>query len=445
MTLILTLANTSGIFQSSDYQLTDLDTGAPVSDRAGSKQLQASFERLDLRLAFTGVAAIGAGQSRRSTVTWLTEELKGLPHDCTLDRICAALEKSCIAVTRPHGARGVLTVVLTAASVGEPFRVAVISNVDWQRQPPEARPSFRTVVYTITKPFCLISGYRDCVPDVERHRLRALAREIGNPNARVLDELANINAVAAKHGGDYVSEACWVTSQVADGRVRRSTGRNVGQQQGGIPLVMGGIDVSDWVKKNFRPAPRQEIRLVQSAGAAYGPGDGTPIPEPFGEVRRFVLAGSHTAVRLHSTDGANGPLVNLTQLICLLEARCNEEVTVPFAELTFSSVGSPVPDFPRPLLPWPRVMPGLVIDNVPVPRGWEYSIGYWVEDGAHHVVIPQASRSIRGIGFLGVDDELVVVAPSATMEFVWGEHDHAPSATVLARVWWRSRLDGTRG
>jgi hypothetical protein len=39
MTLILTVANLRGVYQSSDYQLTDKDTGAPVSDRAGSKQL----------------------------------------------------------------------------------------------------------------------------------------------------------------------------------------------------------------------------------------------------------------------------------------------------------------------------------------------------------------------------------------------------------------------
>ena len=44
MTLILTVANASGVYQSSDYQLIDQRTGKPISDRAGSKQLDASFK-----------------------------------------------------------------------------------------------------------------------------------------------------------------------------------------------------------------------------------------------------------------------------------------------------------------------------------------------------------------------------------------------------------------
>jgi hypothetical protein len=60
MTLILTLAHSSGVYQSSDYQLTDRDTGVPMSDRAGVKQLQASFRGLELQLAFTGIASVGS-------------------------------------------------------------------------------------------------------------------------------------------------------------------------------------------------------------------------------------------------------------------------------------------------------------------------------------------------------------------------------------------------
>lgn len=445
MTLILTVANASGVYQSSDYQLTDLDTGAPISDRAGSKQLQASFKQLDLRLAFTGVAAVGAGPSRRRTVNWLAEELKALPHDSTLDDICESLAKRSIAISRPHGVRGVLTLILTAASVGEPFRVAVISNVDWQKHPPEARPSFKTVIHTIIKPFRLISGYRDSVPAVQRHRLRALARDVGKSQTQVLDELADINAIAAKHGRGYVSEACWVTSQVADGRVRRAASRNVGQQSGAIPLLLGGVDLSEWLKTNFRPAPGQEIRIVQSASAAYGPGDGKPVPAPSGEPRHFILSGSSVAARLRSPKGDQGPPLAIAQLECVLHSRCNEEVTVPFANVSFGATDPIGGNFSKPLLPWPQVTSPLMLDDVAVPRGWDYSICYWTEDDAHHVIIPQSSRSIRNIAFLGPDDELVIVAPSATMEFVWGERDELPHATVAARVWWRSRLDGTSG
>ena len=51
--------------------------------------------------------------------------------------------------------------------------------------------------------------------------------------------------------------------------------------------------------------------------------------------------------------------------------------------------------FSKPLMPWPRLSHALMIDDAAVPRGWEYSVGYWIEDDAHHVIIPQCSRLSR--------------------------------------------------
>jgi hypothetical protein len=86
-----------------------------------------------------------------------------------------------------------------------------------------------------------------------------------------------------------------------------------------------------------------------------------------------------------------------------------------------------------------------MIDSVAVPRGWEYSVGYWIENETHHVIIPQSSRSVRNLAFLGPEDEMVIVAPSITMEFAWKESEQVPSAAVQASISWRSRVDGTRG
>ena len=445
MTLILTLANTSGVYQSSDYQLTDQRTGAPISDRAGSKQLQASFKGLDVRLAFTGIAAVGAGSARQRTTDWLSAELKALPHDSQLQHICEALVSRSIAVVKSHGLRGVLELILTVAAVGKPFRVAVISNADWRKRPPEAMPQFAISIHTITKPFHLISGYRDSVSTLQRHRLRALARDTSKTPAHVLDALADINTIAAKDSRGYISEGCWVTSQVADGRVRRSASRNIGQHQGNIPSLLGGFDLSEWVRKNFRAAPGKEICIVQSAGATYGPGDGTPLPPPTGARRPFTLSGSSVAALLYSPTGEQCASIDIAQLECVLETRCNEEATVPFAKVALSGRCPTCRTFPKPLLPWPQLRPTLLIDDAAVPRGWEYSVGYWIEDNAHRVIIPQSSRSIRNLAFLGPEDEIVIVAPSTTMEFAWGEREELPPATMHARVWWRSRLDGTHG
>ena len=118
---------------------------------------------------------------------------------------------------------------------------------------------------------------------------------------------------------------------------------------------------------------------------------------------------------------------------------------MPFAKVALRGVGAVGCAFPKPLLPWPQLSPTLMIDDAHVPRGWEYSVGYWIEDDTHHVIIPESSRSVRNVAFLGPEDEMVIVAPSTTMEVAWGEREAGPSAIVHARVWWRSRLDGTRG
>lgn len=118
---------------------------------------------------------------------------------------------------------------------------------------------------------------------------------------------------------------------------------------------------------------------------------------------------------------------------------------MPFAQVTLKGVIPIGKAFPQPLLPWLQLELALMIDDAADPRGSQYSIGYWIEDKVHHLVIPQTSRGIRNVAFLGPDDEMVIVAPMATIELAWGEHDEAPSATIHARVSWRSRVDGTHG
>jgi hypothetical protein len=128
MTLILTTANLRGVYQSSDYQLIDRKTKKPVCDSAGSKQLQASFKELNLMVAFTGVAAIGA----QRTIDRLSRVLKGLPYESNLQGICEALRDD----IRPLGKIDLLTLVVSSAAIGKPPQVAFISNADWRSQPP---------------------------------------------------------------------------------------------------------------------------------------------------------------------------------------------------------------------------------------------------------------------------------------------------------------------
>jgi len=291
MTLILTIANKLGVYQSSDYQLTDSATGTPSSDRAGSKQIHATFESIQLELAFTGIARIGT----QRTMDWLAEELKALKNDVEIEDICRALTSRCTSAVKPYGSRGILTLVLAFSVVGGPFQVAVISNFDWKSSPLKASASFTTTIHTITKPFQLISGYRGCVPPAQRYRLKALSRLTDRSPKEMMDALSEINSIAAKRSSRWVSEGCWVTSQVQDGTARRSAAINVGQHNGVVPHVLGGFDLGDWVKKNFRTAPGRAIGLVQSAGVQAAMG--IPVPPPEGERAPLNFLGLRRSAR----------------------------------------------------------------------------------------------------------------------------------------------------
>jgi hypothetical protein len=120
--------------------------------------------------------------------------------------------------------------------------------------------------------------------------------------------------------------------------------------------------------------------------------------------------------------------------------RCNEEVTVPFATIALTGVLPMGVAFPKPLLPWLQIRPNLLLDGVAIPRGCEYQVGYWIEDAAHHAIVSESHRPVRDIAFLGRETEVLIVAPSPELVFVLRDSEQAASATVLARVLWRSRL-----
>jgi len=203
------------------------------------------------------------------------------------------------------------------------------------------------------------------------------------------------------------------------------------------------MDLTEWVKRNFRAAPGSEISLVQSAGVVAGLGDAIPMPPPEGDPRKFVLSGVSAAGVLCSPSGQPCASVEITQLDCVVLARRNEEVTLPFARIQVKGAAPMCEDFPRPLLPWPKLSVAFGVDGAPVPRGWEHTVCYWIERGMHRVEIPRTSRGIRSLAFLGDDDELVIVVCGT--ELTWGSLQDGPTMTLRADILWRMRLDGTRG
>jgi hypothetical protein len=436
MTLILTIANSSAAYQSSDYRLVDRDTLKPVTDLAGTKQLQASFRDFSLRLAFTGIAT----GTRGRTIDLLSNALKLVPQETQLEELCEALSRKCEDITRAAGNRGVLELVLIASAVAKPFRVAVISNIDWQSLPLlRANAAYEIRIHPVDKPFVLISGYRDAVPLRQKFRLRALARDEESPPVHIMNALSRINAIAAKNSKGIVSENCWVTSVVADGRIRREAGLNVGQNPGNITSRVGDFDIGEFVRQNFEPAPGKTIRLIQTAGVVLGPGDGTPQAPPEGDPRRFTLSGSSITAALRSSIGNALISVAFEHHECILEMRLNDEAIMTFGKISLGNVHPVGVPFAKPRFPWPQLAVPLTLDGAAIPRGWEYSIGYWVEEKHHHLEVLQCSRSIRDVAFLSGHDEIIIVSPTATLEFSWQDGEEIPSVALAARVRWQTR------
>jgi hypothetical protein len=166
---------------------------------------------------------------------------------------------------------------------------------------------------------------------------------------------------------------------------------------------------------------------------------GNALPPPTGEPRRFLLSGSSIAALLRSPANRDCASIEISQLESILELRLNEEVTVPFARIALGGVFPIGPTFPKPLLPWPELKPVVKIDEAVDPRGWAYSVCYWIENSAHHLIIPESHRPLRDIAFLGAEDEIMIVAPSTNLEFAWGQCERPASTTVHARVSWRQR------
>jgi hypothetical protein len=440
MTLILTVANGSGIHQCSDFALTDPRTGLPVADSAGTKQLKATFGHLDVVLAFTGLARVGS----RHTIDWLSDELKALPATSELQDVCEALQRrNSSEIGKPGLRHHVLTIVLATAEIGEPYRVATISNADWTQSPPTAKTKFEIQIHTVRKPLHLISGYRAAVPHPERRRLKALAKGSSTEVAAVQDVLVSINSNAAKNSNGWISENCWVESLYQDGQVVRSSARNIGEREGFIHGISGGFDISEWVRSNIRAAPGQTLRQVQRVGAVVAPGGFGRIPPPQGEPRQFRLSGGSSTVPLLTPKRERCATLTLTRLQCSVEARLNEEIILPFAEVqvTDPQIGDA---FARPLFPWPYLDPELFLDGTPVPNGFHHSVCHWIDGDGLQVSLPRVSMGIRKIAFLGDDDELVLALVD-DLHLTLTRGERLKTGTLSARIHWRVRMDGTSG
>jgi hypothetical protein len=279
MTLILTVANSLGVYQSSDYMLTQ--GGKPVYDRAGSKQLTATFDHLHLSVAFTGVATWRVNSRIVPTTDYLDATLNSLAEIANFKPICEALRLKC---DRSCVSKEELTLVVTAVSSDPPFQIATISNVVWTKKCRYINRCFRVRYYSVRKPFYLISGWRPCVSEYDESVLDSLSRDVERPRKEIVERLAEINKTSARKSNGLVSEQCLVTAKYADGENRQSDMTNFGEQPGIISQIQPGfgLDMEEIIRK-YVAVPGMQPVMRQ---AAFKSGPLQPIvspPMPTGE------------------------------------------------------------------------------------------------------------------------------------------------------------------
>lgn len=438
MTLILTVANQGGLYQSSDYQLTDANTFRPVTDSVGSKQLQLTLGRCEIRLAFTGIAELGRPGFRRRTIDWLGEALTQVSLESDLKQVCQVLALKCGEETSALPCPPPLTLVITAASVSGPGQVAVVTNANWHQKPPAGKSAFKIDIRTVTKPFHLIAGCRDCVPSAAKNRLKALARSRRSPD-EMMAALAEINEAASKRSGGCVSAGCLVAATTVEGGSVHHRSRNIGAHEGVVPTIVGQIDISKMLAEQF---DLSGLRFQQSVGVM--PGAGKPIPAPTGPVRQFSVSLTPVVVTLRNRDGSPLGEVAVTAAENVVQAKLNQEVSIPLGRLSFTPIPNAEPVRGMPKRPWPQFSVPASLDGVSIPRGCQLSIGYWTDNGKRQLQIPLTSRGIRRLAFVGSEEELVLVIPTDTITLELDHSTRLLDHEIIARVWWRARLDGTK-
>jgi hypothetical protein len=433
MTLIITVGNKRGVYQTSDYKLTA--NGKHIEDTAGTKQIEANFKEYTIAMAFTGIA-YGGGQKVK-TIDFLTKTIRSLPLNSKLEDICNRLVDQCESIVPSNQS---LTLVLSVSSNDKPFQVVVISNTDWYKKPPRISRAFEIKIYIVKKPFVNIEGYRNCVSKLSQKRLIALSKNTNTSHDQILATMVDINSDSAKFSQGIVSEKCWATAQFLDGTVRRSISKNVGGE-GMVTGILGGFDIAEWAKQNLKPAAGQKLTLHSVSGIS---GQGTPTPAPFGPPKQFLISREKITAVITAPDTSKLAEISISDFQNSVTVRCNDEVRFMFGEIELTPLASNMSNF-KSYLPYPFISPVVKINGANTPQEWEQSINCFVENAVCHVQCLSTSRGIINTEYLELDEEIIIVTPIDAILFAFTSPGSSVKKNLDGRFIWRKRIDGTRG
>jgi len=203
LTLNLTVTTYRCIYQSADYRLTDLQTGA-TTDFETQKIILVNAFRWSATVCFAGV-----GRTHDVDVSdWLADRVGSIQPDDPFDRLLDELLKAnewLPTVPRPHNRHS----FSVGAYVGSEPIFALVSNFEQPSGLAAATASASLSVFKVrpTKPRTFVAGQKRAVTRPERRRLAALAARDPDPQ-RMYSALSEVNRGAAART-TLVSPACF--------------------------------------------------------------------------------------------------------------------------------------------------------------------------------------------------------------------------------------------
>jgi SEC-C motif len=304
--------------------------------------------------------------------------------------------------------------MILAAVADKGMELFVVSNFDNPSGPPLSglSPTLEVHRVNLNTPCSLIYGVVESVSEPDRKFLKELAESV-RPVVEIQEALAKINERAAARSADSVSAECMVSSLSAD---RTSSSRNFGSVPGIPDSFMGGINISEFIKKNFKSVPGKPIALVQSAGKS---GTGVPVPEPAGPPRRLSFSTQNSSCEIKDDVGrkiGTLSLVGLDGTVDVVKNQWSGRVPINRLELNLTN-----PDGGLDGAHFQGQLPNVPTVDGASPRNWDYQFDLFFEKGEARILVAQMSVAFRSVNhsaplpILGAQEELVMTAPPETV------------------------------
>lgn len=280
MTLLINLIGPNGIYQSSDYRLTDRSTGKTVDDEFGSKQVHFLAKTWSAQVSFTGFAKIGS----RKTRDWILDTFQGSVESAAHAAMAKLAERATAELCGIPHKDWSLTIVATVVEKDHEPRLFVVSCNDRPGKPPLEQPldHFEVTEVLADCPRELFFGYTRAVSGADRRFVKSLNKR-RTDEAGIRRALARINARSAKRSNEMISAGCLVSSTMMEGF---GAWENVGPAPGLPADIAGSEQMAELIRKahDNRPVLRGgQFRQYKNVSQAA-------LQIPDGPAGRYLMA-----------------------------------------------------------------------------------------------------------------------------------------------------------